>query len=58
MSKGFIMNCRVHGRIAINVQKPPVLIDKIYCPFCGNRVLEKESEDGAKVELRLEGSLV
>jgi hypothetical protein len=58
MSKGFIMQCRVHGRVAINVQKPPVLIDKIYCPFCGNRVLEKDSEDGAKVELKLEGSSV
>jgi hypothetical protein len=53
MSKGFIMQCRVHGRIAINVQNPPVLIDKIYCPFCGNRVLEKDGEDGVKVDLKV-----
>jgi len=54
MSKGFIMYCRVHGRISINVQNPPVLIDKIYCPFCGNRVLEKENADGDRVQLKLE----
>lgn len=56
MSKGFIMYCRVHGRISINVQNPPVLIEKIYCPFCGNRVLEKENANGDRVQLKLENS--
>jgi hypothetical protein len=39
MSRKYIRYCRVHGKLTIVVQKPPIIPpSSLYCPFCSARL--------------------
>ncbi len=42
--------CPKHGVLAIEVEKPPIISRKVFCPWCSNRMssAQRVKEEGSR----------
>ena len=50
MSKTYMFLCPKHGVLAIEVEKPPIISRKVFCPWCSNRMssAQRVKEEGSR----------
>ena len=48
--------CPKHGVLRIEVEKPPILSRRVFCPWCASEMLMAEKVEEEKKELRLEAA--
>jgi len=56
MSKTYMFCCPKHGVLRIEVEKPPILSRRVFCPWCASEMSKAEKVEEEKKEMRLEAA--